>query len=84
MKIDAVKFGLAAAYAVVIFWVVCTIVVVLLPGMTMSMSGYMMHADFSGMAWQMGIAGFVAGLMLWSLMAGVFAWLLASIYNRMV
>ncbi|GAB5500944.1 MAG: hypothetical protein PsegKO_32550 [Pseudohongiellaceae bacterium] len=84
MKLDAVKFGLAAAYAVIIVWVFCTILVVLLPGMSMSMGGYMMHADFSGMAWQMGMTGFIAGLILWAVTAGVFAWLLATIYNKLV
>jgi len=84
MKLNAEKFGLAAAYTVTIIWVICSVLVVLLPGMSMSMGGYMMHADFSGMAWQMGITGFVAGLVLWAVTAGVFAWLLASIYNKMV
>lgn len=84
MKLNAVKFGLAAAYTVTIIWVICSVLVVMFPGMSMSMGGYMMHADFSGMAWQMGIVGFVAGLILWAAIAGVFAWLLASIYNKMV
>jgi len=81
MKLNAIKFGLAAAYAVAIIWVFCSLLVVMLPGMSMNMGGYMMHSDFSGMSWHMGAAGFVLGLILWSLTAGIFAWLMAAIYN---
>lgn len=83
MKLDAIKFGLAAAYAESIIWLFCSILVVMLPGMSMNMGGYMMHADFSGMGWHMGLGGFVYGLILWSLTAGIFAWLMATIYNAL-
>ena len=83
MKLNAIKFGLAAAYAVAIIWVFCSLLVVMLPGMSMNMGGYMMHSDFSGMSWHMGVAGFVLGLILWSLTAGIFAWLMAAIYNAL-
>ncbi len=84
MKLDAVKFGLAAAYAVAVIWVLCVIVVLLLPGMSMSMGGYMMHADFTGMTWHMGFLGLVFGLILWAGFTGFFAYLLAAIYNRLL
>lgn len=83
MKLNAINFGLAAAYAVAIIWVFCSLLVVMLPGMSMNMGGYMMHSDFSGMGWHMGITGFVLGLVLWVLTAGIFAWLMATIYNRL-
>ena len=83
MKLNAIKFGLAAAYAVAIIWVFCSLLVVMLPGMSMNMGGYMMHSDFSGMSWHMGVSGFVLGLILWSLTAGIFAWLMAAIYNAL-
>lgn len=84
MKPNAIKVGLAAAYAVAIIWVFCSLLVVMLPGMAMNMGGYMMHADFSGMGWHMGITGFALGLILWSLTAGIFAWLMATIYNALI
>ena len=84
MKLDPIKFGVAAACAVAIIWIFCSLLVISLPGMSMNMGGYMMHADFSGMAWQMGMTGFLAGLILWTVTAGVFAWLLATIYNKLV
>ena len=84
MKLDAVKFGLAAACAVAIIWVLCSLLVALLPGMSMNMGGYMMHSDFSGMTWHMGFTGFFLGLILWTLTAGIFAWLMAFLYNRLI
>ena len=84
MKLDAIKFGLAAAYAVAIIWVVCSFLVAGLPGMSMSMGGYMMHSDFSGMNWHVGMTGLVFGLVLWTITAGVFAWLMATLYNKMI
>lgn len=62
MKLDAIKFGLASAYVASIVWIVCSVLVLLLPSMSMSMGGYMMHSDFSGMNWHMGLAGFLFGL----------------------
>lgn len=84
MKLDEVKFGLAAAFAVVIIWFFCSVLVLSMPGMSMSMGGYMMHSDFSGMSWHLGMAGFAFGAILWALTAGIFAWLMAAIYNRLL
>ena len=84
MKIDANKFGLAAVFAVMIIWVACSVLVIGLPGLSMSMGGYMMHSDFSGMMWHLGMTGFLVGLVLWALTAGIFAWLMATLYNRMI
>lgn len=83
MKLNANTFGMAAALTVVILWIVCSIIVVFMPDMSMTMSGYMMHTNFSGMQWDMHITGFVAGLVIWSAFAYVFGCLLAVIYNRL-
>lgn len=82
MKLNANAFGLAAAVAVAVLWVLCSLVVVLVPGMSMTMSGYMMHTDFTGMQWDMHLAGFLGGLVVWAVFAYAFAWLMATIYNR--
>ena len=84
MKLDPFKFGVAAACAVAIIWIFCSLLVISLPGMSMNMGGYMMHADFSEMSWHMGVTGFLFGLVLWALSAGIFASLLAAIYNKFV
>lgn len=83
MKLNATKLGLAAACAVSIIWLICSLVVMMSPDMSMTMSGYMMHADFNGMAWHLGFTGFLFGGILWAVSAGVLAGLGAAIYNRL-
>lgn len=82
MKLNANAFGLAAAVTVALLWVVCSLVVVLMPGMSMTMGGYMMHTDFTGMQWDMHLTGFIGGLVTWVVVAYVFAGLMALVYNR--
>jgi len=84
MNIVASKFALAATYTVAILWVICSIILLAIPGISMRASGYMMHGDFSAMQWQMHFTSFLVGLILWSVVAGLFAWLLAVIYNKML
>ena len=83
MNLNATKFGLAAASAVLVIWLFCSLIVLMSPGMSMNMGGYMMHSDFSGMAWHLGFSGFLYGGILWAVSAGVFAWLMAAIYNKL-
>lgn len=83
-KLNANALALSAVITTAILWVLCSLLVMLMPGMSMSMSGYMMHTDLSGMQWQLGLAGFLAGLVLWSLLAGIMAWLFAFFYNRLL
>jgi len=82
MKLNANALALAVASSVAAVWVVCSIIVALMPGMSMHMTGYMMHSDFSGMQWSMNPAGFLVGLVIWSVFAGVIVWLIASLYNK--
>jgi hypothetical protein len=84
MKLDAGKFGLAAAAALAVIWIICSIIVLLLPGVSMMAGSSMMHADFGEANWNMHFAGFLAGLVLWPLTAGAAAWLTVAIYNRML
>lgn len=84
MKLSSFKFGLAAACAVGVTWILCSIMVLLLPSMSLNLGGYMMHVDLSNITWQMGLAGFLLGLILWTLLAGIIASLTATIYNEFV
>lgn len=84
MKLNATKFGLASAYTASIVWIACSLLVFLLPSMSMNMGGYMMHADFSGINWHIGLTGILFGLFLWAFSAGFIASLLAAIYNRLI
>lgn len=84
MKLDAMKFGIATAITFGLIWIICSVLVLILPSLMMDMSGHMIHGDLSGMAWNMTISGMVIGLIIWSLFAGLTAGLIAHIYNKMI
>ncbi|WP_237055671.1 DUF5676 family membrane protein [Microbulbifer sediminum] len=84
MKLDAAKFGLATAISFGIAWLLCALLVLLMPTMMMEMSGHMVHMDISAMGWQLTLGGVLLGLVAWSISAGLIAWLLAGIYNRLI
>lgn len=83
MKINPVSFGVASAITAAILWVVCSLLVFLMPGQMMSMSGDMVHANLGGMNWAISLTGFIVGLISWAVFAGIFGWILAFIYNML-
>ena len=82
MKIVAVKLGAATAAVFAAIWVICSALVMLIPGPMMQMSGHMLHADLSGLGWSMHWSGFFVGLVLWSVIPGLLVWAVAGLYNR--
>ena len=84
MKLEAAKFGVATAVAFALIWIVCSALVALMPTAMMGASGNMTHGDFSGMSWSLHLGGFIVGGILWTLFAGVTAWLIAAIYNKLI
>jgi len=47
----------------------------------MNMTGAMVHGDMSGMGWSLSLFGVIAGGLIWSIGAGITAWLIAALYN---
>lgn len=84
MKLDALKFGLASAISFGIAWIICALLVMLMPGMMMEMSGHMVHMELADMGWHLTLGGVLMGLVAWSVSAGLIGWLLAWVYNRLV
>lgn len=84
MNINANKFAGSAAITFALLWVLCSIVVIALPYQSMGIMGSMVHSDMGGLQWNMHIGGLVVGLVAWSLSAGVTAWLIATIYNKLL
>jgi hypothetical protein len=70
MKLNAIKLSLTAAIAVPVIWLFCSLLILVSPGASMNMGGYMMHADFGDMAWHMGLSGFLFGGILWAASTG--------------
>ncbi|MTI64788.1 DUF5676 family membrane protein [Methylophaga sp.] len=83
MKFNSVKFALAATLTTAIIWVICSLLVFLLPQATIMASGDMFHMDIQDMMWSLTLSGFIKGLILWSLSVGLSAWIFAVIYNRL-
>ena len=81
MKIDALKFGLAGAITAAIVWTVCSLFVWMVPGGMTNITTNMMHMEMGRGGWTISPVGVVWGLVGWSLFTGIFAWLLATIYN---
>jgi hypothetical protein len=81
MKINALNLGFAGAITTAIVWVFCSLLVWAMPGPMMEVTGSMVHMDMSKLGWILSPMGFFVGLIVWSLFAGIFAWLLATIYN---
>lgn len=83
MKLHAYKFGIASAISASVLWAICSLLVMLLPSMMLSMSGDMLHMQLNDMGWHLTLIGVVKGLVAWFVLAGIAGWLLAAIYNRL-
>jgi hypothetical protein len=81
MKINPIKFSLACALSASIFWIACSILVMTIPAMMLSISGDMLHIELSRIGWHLTLLGVFAGLLGWFVTAGIGGWLLATIYN---
>ena len=81
MKINALNFAVGAAITAAVVWLVCSLFVWMVPGGMTSLTTNMMHMDITRTGWAISPAGVIWGLVGWSLFAGVFGWLLATIYN---
>ena len=83
MKFNSVKFALAATLTTAVIWVICSLLVFLLPQATIMASSDMIHMDIQDMMWSVTLSGFIKGLILWSLSVGLSAWIFAVIYHRL-
>ncbi len=84
MKLHTVKFTIAAIVTTAIIWSVCSLLVFSLPQLTMMYSGDMMHMNTQELMWSLTFAGFIRGLVIWSVFAGVGAWIFVAIYNSLL
>ena len=84
MKLNPTALGAASAISFAILWIICSAAVAVLPGFMLTMSGHMMHGDFSQMGWTLTWGGVFLGLVAWAVVAFVSGWLIAAIYNRLL
>ena len=81
MKINPLKFALASAITAAVAWIICSLLVWIMPGAMMNTTENMVHMEMARGGWMLSPIGVVWGLIAWGLFAGIFAWLLATIYN---
>ena len=82
MKLQTNKLAIATAIAFSILWVICSAFIALIPDLSISLTGAMLHANLSAMAWTLTWFGFFVGLVAWALLGVISAWLIAYLYNR--
>ena len=83
MKFNPITLGIASAIVAAVLWVVCSLLVVLLPEFMTHMTAGMMH-DAVAMSLSMSWLGFIYGLIGWVISAAIAAWLLAIAYNQLL
>ena len=84
MKLNANKFALAAAISFALLWILCSLIVALIPHQSMYVTNAMLHSDMMTWQWDIHWFGLLIGLVAWSLTAAITAWLIAMIYNRLL
>ena len=81
MKINSLKFGLATAITAAVVWIICSLLIWMMPGAMMNMTTNLFHMEIGKSGFVLSPIGVIWGLIGWSLFAGIFAWILATIYN---
>ena len=84
MRIETGKFAAAVGISAALLWIACSVIVWISPAMMMAMTGHMLHADLSGMSWELTLGGVLAGAASWTGLSAVLGGLIAGIYNRLV
>lgn len=83
-RIEPVTLGIAVGIGSAIFWTLCSILIALAPGSILGVTRSLFHIRSGSFELGVSWSGYFVGLACWSLAAGVFAWICAALYNRMV
>ena len=84
MWIDAKAFGLAAGITAALLTTLCAAFVAGAPAAAISFLGLVIHMDLAGMASRVTWPAFFAGLLFWSLFAGLIFGFAAWLYDRLI
>ena len=66
-----------------VFFTACVLALAVAPQATMAFFNYILHADLTNIARPVTPSNFIAGFLAWSLGTGLYAALVAWIYNRL-
>ena len=81
MKINPLNFALASTITAAVVWTICSLLVWMMPGAMMNMTTNLFHMEMAKSGFTLSPLGVIWGLIGWSLFAGIFAWILATVYN---
>ena len=84
MKLAAARFGLAVGIGSAILWTICSLLVAVMPEPSLALTRSLFHVASGGPVWGVTWAGYLVGLCVWSVGSGLFAWLCAGFYNRLL
>jgi hypothetical protein len=73
---------IATAVMSALAYIICVVFIALAPQTTMTFFGYIFHADLSSIARSVSFGSFLIGLFTWSLGTGLYAALIAHLYNH--
>ena len=82
MNLDAKSLAMSFGIVTAALWTICSVLVALMPGPTMTVMAHMLHGDAAEFSWTMTWTGFFIGLVSWTLSAAAAGWLIGWFYNR--
>ena len=82
MKLDIKAVAIAEGLVVAAAFVLCALVIALVPEQTAAATRYLFHIDLSSLATRISLGGFLSGLIVSSVAMGLAGGVWASIYNR--
>ncbi len=83
MSLDANRLAISFGTTSAVLWIICSVLVALMPGAMMTMTGHMFHASMEGISWTLTWPRFLLGLVAWVVWAAVAGWLIGRCYNRL-
>jgi hypothetical protein len=84
MKLKTRAMALAIGIGAAGSWTLCSLILALAPGPTMSLTGSMFHLGGINVVWGITWGSFFLGLVSWTVLSGLFAALSAWLYNRLI
>lgn len=83
MKLDANRLAASFALTAVGSWLVCSLLVAMMPMLMVAVTKHMLHAEMIDFTWHLTGSGFLLGLISWVAWAAVAGWLIAQTYNKL-
>lgn len=84
MRLQVGQIVASSMLAITILWVVCSLLVWIMPESAASMTAAMLHLEMQPSQWHLTFGGFLLGLGSWLLATSLLTVLVATFYNRLI